>query len=79
MGCQSVYVKMGLHCYRGRGGGLNAPFSEDVHFCTVLVFFRRLFVTCDVFTRYFFVVFAWLFRPDRIQHASKASDLLTGS
>ena len=25
-------------------------------------FLRRLFVTCDVFTRYFFVVFPWLFR-----------------
>ena len=23
---------------------------------------RRLFVTCDVFTRYFFVAFPWLFR-----------------
>ena len=24
--------------------------------------FRRLFVTCGVFTRYFFVAFSWLFR-----------------
>ena len=24
--------------------------------------FRRLFVTCGVFTRYFFVTFSWLFR-----------------
>ena len=23
---------------------------------------RRFFVTCDVFTRYFFVVFSWFFR-----------------
>ena len=23
---------------------------------------RRLFVTCDVFARYFFVAFSWLFR-----------------
>ena len=25
-------------------------------------FFRRLFVTCGVFTRYFFVTFSWFFR-----------------
>ena len=28
---------------------------------TSLIIFRRLFVTCDVFARYFFVAFPWLF------------------
>ena len=44
-----------------------APFSGtlvnvgDLHTRTIFLF-RRLFVTCGVFTRYFFVFFSWLFR-----------------
>ena len=43
--------------------------------------FRRLFVTCDVFTRYFFVAFSWLFRGPhfgqilRVLALEKSSDL----
>ena len=34
--------------------------------CKRPVFFRRLFVTCDVFARYLFVVLLWFFRESRL-------------
>ena len=48
------------------GGQLHNPFSLYIKFVTLCQssarFVRKLFVTCDVFVRYFFVVFPWLFR-----------------
>ena len=36
--------------------------QKDLHKIPLLSRIRRLFVTCGVFTRYFFVAFSWLFR-----------------
>ena len=35
---------------------------DGIWLTTASPLFRRLFVTCDVFARYFFVAFPWLFR-----------------